>query len=64
MPTTNGGTWALGEGHLLHATIDDSGAYCLASVDLASRAAERRLVRAEAAGLQQRPRSAPPATRC
>ena len=40
VPTTHGGTWALGEGHLLHATIDGSGAYCLASVDLASRASE------------------------
>ena len=36
VPTTTGGTWALGQGHLLHATIH-RGAYCLASVDLASR---------------------------
>ena len=40
VPTVNGGTWALGAGHLLHATTD-RGAYCVASVDLASRAAER-----------------------
>ena len=36
VPTTNGGTWALGGGRLLHATID-RGAYCLASVDLETR---------------------------
>lgn len=36
VPTTNGGTWALGEGRLLHATIH-RGAYCLASVALATR---------------------------
>jgi hypothetical protein len=36
VPTTNGGTWALGDDQLLHATIDN-GAYCLASVDLESR---------------------------
>ncbi|GAA4706984.1 hypothetical protein [Nocardioides conyzicola] len=36
-PTTTGGTWALGDGRLLHATVDQSGAYCLASVDLESR---------------------------
>jgi hypothetical protein len=34
VPTTNGGTWALGEGRALHATIGPSRAYCLASVDL------------------------------
>jgi hypothetical protein len=39
VPTVNGGTWALGEGRLLHATTD-RGAYCIASVDLATRAAE------------------------
>lgn len=37
VPTTNGGTWALGDGHLLHATIRKR-AYCIASVDLATRA--------------------------
>lgn len=36
VPTTNGGTWALGQGHLLHATVH-GGSYCLASVDLASK---------------------------
>ena len=36
VPTTNGGTWALGDDQLLHATIDQ-GAYCLATVDLESR---------------------------
>jgi hypothetical protein len=37
IPTTSGGTWALGNGHLLHATIRKR-AYCIASVDLATRA--------------------------
>jgi hypothetical protein len=37
LPTTSGGTWALGDGHLLHATIRKR-AYCIASVDLATRA--------------------------
>ena len=36
VPTTNGGTWALGDDRLLHATTD-GGAYCLAEVDLQSR---------------------------
>lgn len=36
VPTTNGGTWALGDGTLLHATIH-RGAYCTATVDLATR---------------------------
>ena len=36
VPTTNGGTWALVGDRLLHATVH-RGAYCLASVDLASR---------------------------
>ena len=35
LPTTTGGTWALGQGHLLHATVA-KGAYCVASVDLAT----------------------------
>ncbi|MDF1603265.1 hypothetical protein [Nocardioides sp. YIM 152315] len=39
VPTTNGGTWALGDDRLLHATVRD-GAYCLADVDLASRESE------------------------
>lgn len=36
VPTTSGGTWALGDDRLLHATVDD-GAYCLAEVDLERR---------------------------
>jgi hypothetical protein len=36
IPTTNGGTWALGEGHLLHATVHRR-SYCIASVDLSTR---------------------------
>jgi hypothetical protein len=36
VPTTNGGTWALGDDRLVHATID-GGAYCLAEIDLESR---------------------------
>jgi hypothetical protein len=39
VPTTSGGTWALGAGHLLHATEAD-GAYCLADVDLATQESE------------------------
>ncbi|ABL83912.1 MULTISPECIES: hypothetical protein [unclassified Nocardioides] len=40
VPTTTGGTWALGEGRLVHATVGAKGAYCLATVDLATRASE------------------------
>ncbi|MGZ8738753.1 MAG: hypothetical protein ACXWW7_16430, partial [Nocardioides sp.] len=36
VPTVNGGTWALGQGRLLHATTS-GGAYCIASVDLATQ---------------------------
>lgn len=36
-PTTTGGTWALGEGRLVHATVGPKGAYCVATVDLATR---------------------------
>ncbi len=36
VPTTNGGTWALGEGKLFHATYGPKNAYCLAEVDVAS----------------------------
>jgi hypothetical protein len=36
VPTTNGGTWALGAGRLLHATVH-AGRYCVATVDLATR---------------------------
>ena len=37
VPTTTGGTWALGEGRLVHATVGPQGAYCVATVDLATR---------------------------
>jgi hypothetical protein len=40
IPTTNGGTWALGDDGLLHATVDKAGAYCLVSVDLTTRSSE------------------------
>lgn len=33
-PTSVGGTWALGQGRVVHATVGAGGAYCLASVDL------------------------------
>lgn len=36
VPTTTGGSWALGADSLVHATVDPAGAYCLATVDLAS----------------------------
>ncbi|MFC7495257.1 MULTISPECIES: hypothetical protein [unclassified Nocardioides] len=39
VPTTNGGTWALGDDSLVHATVQD-GAYCLAEVDLESQESE------------------------
>jgi hypothetical protein len=37
VPTTNGGTWALGGGTVAHATIGKGRSYCLATVDLASQ---------------------------
>ncbi|MGB0101709.1 MAG: hypothetical protein WBP61_15635 [Nocardioides sp.] len=37
VPATTGGSWALGDGRLLHATYGPGRAYCLASVDLDSR---------------------------
>lgn len=40
VPTTTGGTWALGDGHLLHATEGPGASYCLATVDLATRTSE------------------------
>ena len=40
VPTTTGGTWALGEGRLVHATVGPKGAYCVATVDLATRTSE------------------------
>ena len=36
VPTTTGGTWALGDGTLAHATLGPGRRYCLATVDLAS----------------------------
>lgn len=39
VPTTNGGTWALGDDRLLHATVR-KGAYCLAEVDLEARTSQ------------------------
>jgi hypothetical protein len=35
-PTSVGGTWALGQGRVVHATTGPHQAYCVASVDLAS----------------------------
>lgn len=40
VPTTNGGTWALGDGQLLHATYGPGRAYCLATVDLETQESE------------------------
>jgi hypothetical protein len=37
LPTVTGGTWALGEDTLVHATTGPRGAYCVATVDLATR---------------------------
>jgi hypothetical protein len=41
VPTTTGGTWALGDKTLFHPTIGPGGTYCLATVDLAKRTSER-----------------------
>jgi hypothetical protein len=41
VPTTTGGTWALGEGRLVHPTLGPGGTYCLATVDLNKRTSER-----------------------
>ncbi len=35
-PTTTGGTWAMGQETLVHATVGPDGAYCLATVSLES----------------------------
>ncbi len=35
-PTTTGGTWAMGQETLVHATVINDGAYCLATVSLES----------------------------
>lgn len=40
VPTTTGGTWALGEGTLVHATVGRGAAYCLATVDLTTMTSE------------------------
>jgi hypothetical protein len=41
IPTTTGGTWAMGAGTLVHATIGPGANYCLATVDLAEQSSER-----------------------
>ena len=41
VPTTTGGTWALGEGMLVHPTIGPGGSYCLAAVDLEKQTSAR-----------------------
>ena len=41
VPTTTGGTWALGEGMLVHPTIGPGGSYCLATVDLEKQTSAR-----------------------
>ena len=61
IPTTSGGTWALGDGHLLHATIRKR-AYCIASVDLATRTSTLGWCAPARNGFN-RARSPPPATR-
>jgi hypothetical protein len=35
-PTTHGGTWAMGQDLVVHATVSKTGAYCLATVSLES----------------------------
>ncbi len=41
VPTTTGGTWALGEGILVHPTLGPAGSYCLATVALAKQTSEQ-----------------------
>jgi hypothetical protein len=41
VPTTTGGTWALGPESLVHATVAPAGSYCLATVELDTLAATR-----------------------
>ena len=48
----------------LHATIGPGRAYCLASVDLATRTSDPRLVRPAAQRVQRRPGHRPPARPC
>ena len=62
VPTTSGGTWALGEGHLVHATVHD-GAYCAATVDLATLQSTLGWCARTAVGSTE-PGSPRPATRC
>lgn len=50
VPTTTGGTWALGDTSLVHATIAPDGSYCLATVQLATSAATRGWCAAERHG--------------
>lgn len=41
VPTTTGGSWALGDGTLVHPTIGPGASYCLATVDLEKQSSER-----------------------
>lgn len=41
VPTTTGGTWALGDGMLVHPTLGPGGSYCLATVDLEEQTSKR-----------------------
>ena len=41
VPTTTGGSWALGDGQLVHPTLGPGGTYCLATVDLEEQTSER-----------------------
>lgn len=41
VPTTTGGSWALGDGELVHPTLGPGGTYCLATVDLEKQSSER-----------------------
>jgi hypothetical protein len=41
VPTTTGGSWALGDGELVHPTLGPGGSYCLATVDLEKQTSER-----------------------
>lgn len=41
VPTTSGGSWALGADTVAYATVDPDGAYCLATLDLATGQATR-----------------------
>jgi hypothetical protein len=41
VPTTTGGSWALGESRVVHPTIGPGGTYCLATVDLEKQSSAR-----------------------